>query len=61
MGPKVVICTRVSTLDQHFSNQLTKLRNPCPRMGWGVTKKYTDEGFSGTLSRDNRPALNSLI
>jgi DNA invertase Pin-like site-specific DNA recombinase len=30
-------------------------------MGWVVVKEYADEGLSGTLSRDKRPALNSLI
>jgi hypothetical protein len=30
-------------------------------MGWEVVKEYADEGLSGTLSRDKRPALNSLI
>jgi len=30
-------------------------------MGWEITKEYADEGLSGTLSRDKRPALNSLI
>ena len=30
-------------------------------MGWEVVKEYADEGLSGTLSRDKRPALNSLV
>ena len=30
-------------------------------MGWEVVKEYADEGLSGTLSREKRPALNSLI
>ena len=30
-------------------------------MGWEVVKEYADEGLSGTLSRDKRPALNALI
>jgi len=49
MGRKVAIYTRVSTLDQNFSNQLIKLRDHCSRMGWGITKEYIDESFSGTL------------
>jgi len=30
-------------------------------MGWEITKEYADKGLSGTLSREKRPALNSLI
>ena len=30
-------------------------------MGWEVVKEYADEGLSGTLSREKRPALNALI
>ena len=51
----------VSTLDQTVDNQLIELRDHCSKMGWEITKEYSDEGLSGTLSRDKRPALNSLI
>ena len=61
MTKKVVIYTRVSTLDQTIDNQLLELRDHCSKMGWGVVKEYADEGLSGTLSPDKRPALNSLI
>ena len=61
MTTKVAIYTRVSTLDQTIDNQLIELRDHCSRMGWEVVKEYADEGLSGTLSRDKRPALNSLI
>ena len=61
MTKKVVIYTRVSTLDQTIDNQLIELRDHCSKMGWEVVKKYADEGLSGTLSRDKRPALNFLI
>ena len=30
-------------------------------MGWEIVKEYTDEGLSGTLSRNKRPALNAMI
>ena len=30
-------------------------------VGWEVVKEYADEGLSGTLSREKRPALNALI
>ena len=61
MTKKVANYTRVSTLDQTIDNQLIELRDHCSRMGWEVVKEYADEGLSGTLSRDKRPALNSLI
>ena len=61
MVRQVAIYTRVSTLDQTIDNQLIELRDHCSRMGWEVVKEYADEGLSGTLSRDKRPALNSLI
>ena len=61
MTKKVVIYARVSTLDQTVDNQLIELRDHCSKMGWEIVKEYTDEGLSGTLSREKRPALNSLI
>ena len=61
MTKKVVIYARVSTLDQTVDNQLIELRDHCSKMGWEIVKEYTDEGLSGTLSRDKRPALNAMI
>ena len=61
MVRKVAIYTRVSTLDQTIDNQLIELRDHCSKMGWEVVKEYADEGLSGALSRDKRPALNTLI
>ena len=61
MTKRVAVYARVSTLDQTVDNQLLELRDHCSKMGWEIVKEYTDEGLSGTLSRDKRPALNSLI
>ena len=61
MVRKVAIYCRVSTLDQTVDNQLIELWDHCPKMGQEITKEYSDEGLSGTLFRDKRPALNSLI
>ena len=61
MTRKVAIYTRVSTLDQTVENQLIELRDHCSKMGWEIVKEYADKGLSGTLSRDKRPALNTLI
>jgi DNA invertase Pin-like site-specific DNA recombinase len=30
-------------------------------MGWEIVKEYADEGLSGTLSRDKRPAFKEMI
>ena len=61
MTKKVVIYTRVSTRDQTIDNQLLELRDHCSKMGWEIVKEYADEGLSGTLSREKRLSLNSLI
>jgi DNA invertase Pin-like site-specific DNA recombinase len=61
MTRKVAIYTRVSTLDQTVENQLIELRDHCSKMGWEIVKEYAEKRLSGTLSRDKRPALNSLI
>ncbi len=61
MTKKVVIYTRVSTLDQTIDNQLLELRNHCSKMGWEIIQEHADKGLSGTLPRDKRPALNSMI
>ena len=61
MTKKVVIYARVSTLDQTVDNQLIELRDHCSKMGWEIVKEYVDEGLSGTLSREKRPALNAMI
>ena len=58
---KVAIYCHVCTLDQTVDNQLIELRDHCSKMGWEIMKEYSDEGLSGTLSSDKRPALNSLI
>ena len=49
MTKKVVIYTRVSTLDQTIDNQLIELRDHCSKMGWEIVKECADEGLSGTL------------
>ena len=49
---KVAIYIRVFTLYQPIDNQLIELRDYCSRIGWEITKKYADEGLSGTLSRE---------
>jgi DNA invertase Pin-like site-specific DNA recombinase len=61
MVRKVCVYARCSTSDQQVSNQLIEIRDHCSKMGWEIVKEYTDEGLSGTLSRDKRPAFNEMI
>ena len=61
MTRKVACYFRCSTLDQNISNQMIELRDYCSKMEWEITKEYTDEGLSGTLSRSKRPAFNEMI
>ena len=61
MVRKVCVYARCSTSDQKVSNQLIEIRDHCSNMGWEIVKEYVDEGLSGTLSRDKRPAFNEMI
>jgi DNA invertase Pin-like site-specific DNA recombinase len=61
MVRKVCVYARCSTSDQQVSNQLIEIRDHCSKMGWEIVKEYVDEGLSGTLSRDKRPAFNEMI
>ena len=61
MVRKVCVYVRCSTSDQQVSNQLIEIRDHCSKMGWAIVKEYVDEGLSGTLSRDKRPAFNEMI
>jgi DNA invertase Pin-like site-specific DNA recombinase len=59
-GDIAVIYLRVSTTDQHTSNQEHELRQAAERAGWGVVKVYKDHGISGAKGRDKRPAFDAL-
>jgi DNA invertase Pin-like site-specific DNA recombinase len=61
MVRRVCVYARCSTSDQQVSNQLLEIRDHCSKMGWEIVKEYVDEGLSGTLSRDKRPAFNEMI
>jgi DNA invertase Pin-like site-specific DNA recombinase len=57
---RAAIYLRVSTTDQHTSNQETELRQAAERAGWEVVKVYKDHGISGAKGRDKRPAFDAL-
>jgi DNA invertase Pin-like site-specific DNA recombinase len=57
---RAAIYLRVSTTDQHTSNQEDELRRAAERAGWEVVKVYKDHGISGAKGRDKRPAFDAL-
>ena len=57
---RAAIYLRVSTTDQHTSNQEAELRMAAERAGWEVVKVYRDHGISGAKGRDKRPAFDAL-
>jgi DNA invertase Pin-like site-specific DNA recombinase len=57
---RAAIYLRVSTVDQHTSNQEAELRQAAERASWKITKVYRDQGISGAKGRDKRPAFDAL-
>jgi DNA invertase Pin-like site-specific DNA recombinase len=57
---RAAIYLRVSTVDQHTSNQEAELRRAAERAGWEIVKVYKDHGISGAKGRDKRPAFDAL-
>jgi DNA invertase Pin-like site-specific DNA recombinase len=60
MQRKAVLYLRVSTTDQHTSNQERELREVAARMNCEIVKVYKDHGISGAKGRDKRPAFDKL-
>ena len=58
---KVAIYARVSTDKQTCENQLQELRATAQRMGYTVVAEFVDSGISGMKTRQDRPALDSLM
>jgi DNA invertase Pin-like site-specific DNA recombinase len=58
---RVAIYARVSTKDQHCTNQIDVLTEWCRRQGHHVKRVYTDAGISGSKRRDKRPALDAAL
>jgi len=56
----VGIYVRVSTTHQDCQSQLLELRRYCEVRGWKYNE-YIDDGFSGSLGQDRRPALKQLM
>lgn len=58
---KVAIYVRVSTQHQSVDMQLADLQAVAGKSGWEVVKIYRDEGISGSLPSEQRPALTELM
>lgn len=58
---RVALYIRVSTDDQHTSNQRRELEAVVERHGWLVMAVYEDAGISGAKGRDHRPGLDGLM
>jgi DNA invertase Pin-like site-specific DNA recombinase len=61
MTRKIAIYARVSTDKQTCENQLQELRATAERMGYTVVAEFVDSGISGMKTRQDRPALDSLM
>jgi DNA invertase Pin-like site-specific DNA recombinase len=61
MSKRVAIYARVSTSSQSTQNQIDVLTELANRQGYTIIKIYSDNGFSGTKSTADRPALNDLM
>lgn len=60
MSKRVAIYSRVSTDGQTVDNQLLELRAVAKRHGWEVVEEYSDNGISGAVGREKRPAYEAL-
>lgn len=58
---RVAIYARVSTKDQHCTNQIDVLTQWCQRQGHSITNVYVDTGISGSERRDKRSGLNAAL
>lgn len=56
----VGIYARVSTGRQAIQTQILELRRYCQARNWDA-REYLDEGLSGSLEEDKRPALKALM
>lgn len=57
---KVVILARVSTDRQEYQRQLVELREYCSRVGWEVTKEFSNK-VSGAVKIEDREEIQALV
>jgi len=58
---RAAIYLRVSTVDQHTSNQEQELRQVAERAGWEVVEVYRDHGISGAKGRNKRACAGGVL
>src|ERR1700747_1945411 len=56
---RAALYLRVSTDGQTVENQRLALEAVCEQRGWQVVQVYSDNGVSGTKSRNQRPGLDA--
>jgi DNA invertase Pin-like site-specific DNA recombinase len=62
MTKRIAIYARCSTADEQTTeNQIGELRAAAERHGWTVAAVFDDTGISGSLARENRPAMKALL
>ena len=52
---------RCSTEEQTTQNQIRELRAVAERHGWAIVAVFDDAGVSGSLAREDRPAMKALL
>jgi DNA invertase Pin-like site-specific DNA recombinase len=62
MTKRIAIYARCSTADdQTTENQISELQAAAERHGWTVAAVFDDQGISGSLARERRPAMKALL
>jgi DNA invertase Pin-like site-specific DNA recombinase len=62
MTKRIAIYARTSTADdQTTENQIRELQDVAQRHGWVIMKVYDDNGISGSVPREQRPAMKALL
>ena len=61
MTRRIAIYARCSTDEQTTENQIRELHAVASRHGWDVTAVFDDNGISGGVPREDRPAMTALL
>jgi DNA invertase Pin-like site-specific DNA recombinase len=61
MTKRIAIYARCSTDEQTTENQIRELRDVASRHGWNVVAVFDDNGISGGVPREDRPAMKMLL
>ena len=61
MEKRIALYARCSTDEQATENQIHELRGVAERHGWTVAAVFDDNGVSGGVPREDRPAMKALL